>query len=77
MNRTEFAIEALNKGGYLAICGNAARARHPKKGVGVVTYKKALHLVESLALEISSCSSRWPFADRYVLPPKTNQQGDE
>ena len=68
MNQTEFALEALRADGYLAICGNAARARHPRKGVGRISYKKALQLVESLSLEVSSCSTRWPFADRYVLP---------
>ena len=72
MDTTKATVAALEAGGYLAICGNAARYRHPQKErPGKISLKKA----EAIAadLELFACGAFWPFADWYRLPSKLGE----
>ena len=58
------ANDALSAGGYLSICGNAARYRHPqKKKAGCIALAKAQTLATDL--ELFACGMYWPFPDWY------------
>lgn len=67
MNTVKAAKEALEAGGYLSICGNSARYRHPqKKKAGRISLEKGKAI--AFELELFACGRLWPFADMYRLP---------
>lgn len=67
MGTTQAAKAALAAGGYLTICGSAARYRHPqKKTSGRISLAKAQGLADGL--ELFACGAKWPFADWYRTP---------
>lgn len=74
MDTTKAARAALEAGGYLAICGNAARYRHPQKEQPrKIAIKKAGAI--AVNLELFACGALWPFADWYRLPSNVELSG--
>jgi hypothetical protein len=74
MDTVKAAIEAINSGGYIATCGNAARYRNPNKSkAGTISLKKAKAIVADL--EHFACGALWPYADWYRQPQTDSAEG--
>lgn len=68
MDTVKAAREALAAGGYLSVCGNAARYRHPQKAKpGKIALREAQTLLTEL--EEFACGANWPYPYWYRLPP--------
>ncbi|MCB9913245.1 MAG: hypothetical protein H6827_09635 [Planctomycetes bacterium] len=68
----DLARECLEQGGYLTICGNAARYVLPGDTPGVIARHLALRLVQAMELEHFACGRTWPYPDQFRI----NRGGD-
>ena len=73
LHRAESALEA---GGRLVTCGNAARYVHPSdEKPRPIALHKAKQIIKWRELEEYACGARWPFASWWRLPQTTPRQG--
>ena len=66
-NKEACAKVCLEKGGYLTICGNAARYVAPGEAPGVIAHHLAVKMVKSLNLEHFACGRTWPYPDLFRI----------
>lgn len=75
MKSVDRARKALRAGGWVSICGNAARICQPGKDPIPIAHGVAISLVESDGLEHFADGHKWPYPSKYrVAFPKIGDQ---
>ncbi len=67
MKRIDLARKVLRNGGWISICGNAARICQPGKNPIPIRHSTATALVESDRLEHFADGNNWPYPSKYRL----------